>query len=397
MEENIMTSWKKAVALSCLVCLVTAPTTVAAANLQDKLQEYQSQKSQLNSQLADQKKQVDSTTSQIVSLNQTVKALNASIATYKSDIGQQQKQLKVLNLQQQKLTLEKEERVSQLNKFIRANYEDGGATYINVLLGSSNWSDFLDRVYQVQCIMQKYNQLLADINKLNTDISSQQSQINDKTVALQSMLKEKENAQTFSQQALTKQQTLFSQLSAQQKATATAASNAQNKINIVEEQIRQQEEEAALAEQDRKNGINPDAPAPGGGITAPVKLVGGTGPVVNYAMQFVGVRYVWGGTSPSGWDCSGFVQYVYKHFGVSLYRVSQQQYTQGTAVAKSDLKPGDLVFFSTYGAGATHVGIYIGGGQMVNAASTRRGTVVDNISDNYWGPRYLGARRVVVP
>jgi cell wall-associated NlpC family hydrolase len=111
--------------------------------------------------------------------------------------------------------------------------------------------------------------------------------------------------------------------------------------------------------------------------------------IVTYAASFRGVKYVYGGTNPSGFDCSGFVQYVYAHFGVSIPRTSQQQYSVGTAVSVSNLQPGDLVFFHDNGSGPGHVGLYIGEGRMIHAPHT--GDVV-KIAPLEKG--LVGARRV---
>jgi cell wall-associated NlpC family hydrolase len=90
--------------------------------------------------------------------------------------------------------------------------------------------------------------------------------------------------------------------------------------------------------------------------------------VLAYASKFLGIPYVWGGTTPSGgFDCSGFTQYVFAHFGINLPRVSQDQQNVGTLISRSDLQPGDLVFFGTP---AHHVGIYVGNGEMINAPHT---------------------------
>lgn len=115
--------------------------------------------------------------------------------------------------------------------------------------------------------------------------------------------------------------------------------------------------------------------------------------IIGYALSFRGTPYRFGGTSPStGFDCSGFTRYVFGKFGISLPRASYDQYRAGSPVPKGDLKPGDLVFFTTYTNGASHVGIYMGGGRFVD--SSNRGVVVQDMTSGYYGERYLGARRV---
>lgn len=116
--------------------------------------------------------------------------------------------------------------------------------------------------------------------------------------------------------------------------------------------------------------------------------------IVNYAYNFLGTPYVWGGTSTSGFDCSGFTQYVFKQMGYSIKRTAAQQLTCGYAV--TDLQLGDLVFFEntyTTGADASHVGIYVGDNQFIHTASG--GVKVTDLSDDYYAARYVGARRVI--
>ncbi|NMA67823.1 MAG: LysM peptidoglycan-binding domain-containing protein [Desulfitobacterium sp.] len=117
------------------------------------------------------------------------------------------------------------------------------------------------------------------------------------------------------------------------------------------------------------------------------------GSIVDRALSFVGTKYVYGGSSASGFDCSGFTKYVYAGSGISLPRTSYAQFNSGTKVSKNNLQPGDLVFFSTYAAGASHVGIYIGGGRFVHASNPSSGVKINGINDSFYGPRYLGARR----
>lgn len=117
--------------------------------------------------------------------------------------------------------------------------------------------------------------------------------------------------------------------------------------------------------------------------------------IIATAKKYIGVPYKWGGSSPSGFDCSGFVQYVFKAHGISLNRTCETQYKHGTYVSKSSLKPGDLVFFqNTYKAGISHIGIYIGNGQFIHASSSK-GVVISNLSSSYYVTHYYGARRVL--
>jgi len=118
--------------------------------------------------------------------------------------------------------------------------------------------------------------------------------------------------------------------------------------------------------------------------------------VANLAQQYVGSPYRWGGTSPSGFDCTGFVLFVYSQFGIRLPHNEAGQLASGPSVSPDDLQPGDvLVFANTYRAGLSHTGIYIGDGQFVHAADERHGVMVSALWDSYWGPRLVGAARTM--
>lgn len=132
-------------------------------------------------------------------------------------------------------------------------------------------------------------------------------------------------------------------------------------------------------------------PASRGASTDPSTL--GTR-IAAIARQYEGSPYRWGGTSPKGFDCSGFTLYVFQRVGISLPHSASDQASMGTHVDKGDLKPGDLVFFHTYGNGISHVGIYLGNGNFISA--TNEGVAIDSVNDPYyWGPRYIGARRLL--
>lgn len=122
----------------------------------------------------------------------------------------------------------------------------------------------------------------------------------------------------------------------------------------------------------------------------------GTGAdILAEARKYLGTRYVSGGASPSGFDCSGLVYYVLKQVGYAPYRTPSDQYNQGTYVDKASLKPGDIVFFAGTGAsGISHVGIYAGNGQFLHAPNSRSTVSYSDLTSGYWANHYYGARRM---
>ena len=125
--------------------------------------------------------------------------------------------------------------------------------------------------------------------------------------------------------------------------------------------------------------------------TVPISGKGAT--VVETAKKYIGCSYVYGASGPSSFDCSGFTSYVFKQHGISLNRTAAGQYSNGVAVSRNQLQPGDLVMFGK--SGINHVGIYIGGGQIVHAANKSRGVTTDTINSGYYNNNYVGARRVM--
>ncbi|MDQ3929074.1 MAG: C40 family peptidase [Chloroflexota bacterium] len=107
--------------------------------------------------------------------------------------------------------------------------------------------------------------------------------------------------------------------------------------------------------------------------------------IVSIAYKYNGYRYRYGGSSPSGFDCSGFVYYVYRQAGISIGRDTNSQYNSGTRVSFNNLQPGDIVLFSnTYRRGLSHAAIYIGGGQIIHAVNESVGVTVSNLNSSYW-------------
>ena len=127
--------------------------------------------------------------------------------------------------------------------------------------------------------------------------------------------------------------------------------------------------------------------APADGVTVPA--------VIQTALDFLGVPYRLGGTDPSGFDCSGLMQWVFARHGMTLPREVRDQYRVGREIDLDDVKPGDLIFFETVSRGASHVGMIIGEGRFVHAPSSQGVVRVEPYTANYWIRRFVGVRRVI--
>jgi len=379
---------RKLIALSTIILVLSLPT-IAQADLQQNLSNYQHQYKDLENQQNAQKQKENELVGQVAGLNQSTRTLNANIALQERSIKNNQAEIKKLKDQQKQLTDQKEKNLQELRFILRMNYMGSPLNYLEGLFESKSLIDMLDKVEQINYIVKGFDKSQKEIVQLNQEISEKKSLSEQKSSELQAALESLKTSKASTEQAAKKQKDLLSQLNAEQRATLNSKNQTQANIDYVQQLIIQEQIDAENA---KKNPVVSDNG--GGSISQPVKLTGTVGDLIAYAERFIGVRYLWGGTTPSGFDCSGYTQYVFRNFGINLPRVSQDQFNVGTAVSKGDLKPGDLVFFSTYGPGATHVGIFIGGDTMIDSES-RGVTVTSLFSNNYWSPRYIGARRVI--
>lgn len=117
--------------------------------------------------------------------------------------------------------------------------------------------------------------------------------------------------------------------------------------------------------------------------------------VVDTAMLYLGTPYVWGGTTKKGFDCSGFVQYVFKECGYTVDRTAADIYKNGTYVEKANLEIGDAICFSSHTESIGHVGIYIGNGQFIHASSGSGAVIISDLSEDYYTARYVGSRHII--
>jgi peptidoglycan DL-endopeptidase CwlO len=249
-----------------------------------------------------------------------------------------------------------------------------------VLLGSSSFEDMLNRVEAINSTSNQDASIVRQVTSYKAAIKRHRTELQNAHAEQQHVVAEKVAQRQRIESQLASRRQLLSSIKGQ-IAQIKAAEAAQQRRLEAAAQSRLATETAPPA-----TGIGVGASTPEGSTVAPPNVHGG---VVGIAMQYLGVPYVWGGASPRGFDCSGLVMYVFAQIGVSLPHSSYAQYNMGTPVSISQLQPGDLVFF----AGASHEGIYIGGGQFVHAPHTGDVVKISSLS-GWYSSEFAGGRRI---
>jgi peptidoglycan DL-endopeptidase CwlO len=259
-----------------------------------------------------------------------------------------------------------EERLVQL-------YQNGSPDLVEILLGSSSLNEILDGIETASRVTDQDEQILDEVRTFREEIKQREAEL---------------------EEALSKQEQVVAERAAKRQEIEATLAQRQELLNSIKDQIaelkaeeRRRQARLEAAAQARLNS-QPTTTSSGGGGSAPPSKYGG---VVGIAMQYLGIPYQWGGESPStGFDCSGFTYYVFSRVGVSLPRTVSTQYAVGVAVSRSQLQPGDLVFFNGLG----HVGIYIGGNQFIHSPHTGDVVKISSMT-GYYSSTYVGGRRIL--
>jgi cell wall-associated NlpC family hydrolase len=248
-------------------------------------------------------------------------------------------------------------------------YTSGEESLVEVLLGSSSFDELVDRLDTADRVSAQDAQIISEVRTFRAEVKRREAEL---------------------AAARDRQEQVLAEREAQKAAVQAKLAERQRLLSSIKDQIaRLKAEEAArqrrLEAQARARLSSPPSPVSTG--NAPPSTYGG---VVGIAMQYLGIPYQWGGSSPeTGFDCSGFVMYVYGQVGVSLPHNAAMQYGYGSAVDRSQLQPGDLVFFDGLG----HNGIYIGGNQFIHSPHTGDVVKISTIT-GWYADTYVGARRL---
>ncbi|MDX6402275.1 MAG: peptidoglycan DL-endopeptidase CwlO [Gaiellaceae bacterium] len=321
----------------------------------------------------------------------------AQIQQIDNSMGAAVEQYNLANVRLQKIETDQRENRKQL-KVTQANLKIAQAslsarlvtayttsqdnTTLSLLLGSTSFEDLLNRLEAVNSTSQQDASIVQQVTSFKAAVQQHRAEL----------LK-----------AHTEQQTVVAQKAAQKRRIQSQLASRRQLLSSIKGQIQRikaaeaaQQRQLAAAAQSRissggvqiptTDGVGVSASTPEGSTVAPPNVHGG---VVGIAMRYLGVPYVWGGSSPRGFDCSGLVAYVFAQIGVSLPHSSYAMYGMGTPVSISQLQPGDLVFFT----GASHMGIYIGGGQFIHAPHTGDVVKISSLS-GYYSSNFAGGRRI---
>jgi peptidoglycan DL-endopeptidase CwlO len=322
------------------------------------------------------------------SLDRAIQAYDAAterLQQVKADLQANQRQLGIArtSLRRSRNTLSR--------RLVELYTSGGGDASLEVLLGAANLDDLLNRLDAQDRVASQDATVLRQVTRFKTEVERRQRHL---------VLARKRQAELVGERAAAR-----SSIEGQLASRRQLLSSIHDQIGRIQaaERARQaelrREAAARLADQQKAaqaqalnswvatpSSTSP-APAPTPTPVPPPPSAGG-GSVVSIAMRYLGVPYVWGGASPSGFDCSGLVMYAYAQVGISLPHYTVSQYGMGSPVSRSQLQPGDVVFFDGLG----HNGIYIGGNQFIHAPHTGDVVKISSIT-GWYASTYVGARR----
>lgn len=285
---------------------------------------------------------------------------------------------------------------AHIAKRLRALYiNGGGGGAVEVILGAQSLEDLLDRLDIAQEVGSQDATVLRDVKRYRKEVQTRRAKLRSARERQASIVASRAATKRSIEGQLAERQRLLAsvrdeiaQLEAEERRRQ-ARIQAQARARLAAQQAAAEQAAAAAAAQAEVLNVQEAAPPQSEEVVAsvPDARYGG---VVGIAMQYLGVPYVWGGMSPSGFDCSGFTAYVYAQVGVSLPHHAASQFGYGVPVDRSQLQAGDLVFFDGLG----HMGMYIGGDQFIHAPHTGDVVKISSLNDSWYASRWVGARRV---
>ena len=371
---------KAVLALVLVVSLTIGSSQVVyATSAQNKKSEAEKNLNDVNKKIDNLENKKEEIEGELDTKNEELVNLMVDVGILEKEIDQNEKQLKQVKKDLKTAQKNEKKQYQAMKKRIKFMYERGDSAVISSLLESKSMADMLNRVEYFNEVYDYDRNLLDNYEKTRKQVEDLKAQVEDEK-------KELETAKDDLKQQQKQLETAMANLRSQQANADTQIANAKSLASEYQKTITEQnkiiqQQQAAAAASGRSSGgssggsggtskPNSNASVPGGNLNPPKTTNVSGSDVVNYAMQFVGKPYVWGGKDPTtGADCSGFTSYVYAHFGISIPSFSGAQRSCGQEVSYANAQAGDLICY------AGHVAIYMGGGKIVHAKGTAYGIV----------------------
>ena len=370
---------KAVLALVLVVSLTIGSSQVVyATSAQNKKSEAEKNLNDVNKKIDNLENKKEEIEGEFDAKNEELVNLMGDVGILEKEIDQNEKQLKQVKKDLKTAQKNEKKQYQAMKKRIKFMYERGDSAVISSLLESKSMADMLNRVEYFNEVYDYDRNLLDNYEKTRKQVEDLKAQVEDEK-------KELETAKDDLKQQQKQLETAMANLRSQQANADTQIANAKNLASEYQKTITEQnkiiQQQQAAAAASRSSGgssggsggtskPNSNASVPGGNLNPPKTTNVSGSDVVNYAMQFVGKPYVWGGKDPNtGADCSGFTSYVYAHFGISIPSFSGAQRSCGQEVSYANAQAGDLICY------AGHVAIYMGGGKIVHAKGTAYGIV----------------------
>jgi peptidoglycan DL-endopeptidase CwlO len=261
-----------------------------------------------------------------------------------------------------------------------------------VLLGASSLGDLIERIDSVNRISKDDVRIAEEVTRFRNEVRARQQHLVQAQARQRTIVAQRAGRRSAIERQLAERQTLLASIKDEiSKLQAAEQARQETLAREARAQLRSTPTQTSGEKQSSPPPSDPTTPAPSPSPSPPPASPPPSthGGVVGIALRYLGVPYRWGGASPSGFDCSGFLVYVFAKVGVYLPHSSYMQFRLGRFVPRSALQPGDAVFFN----GASHVGIYIGGGRFVHAPHTGDVVKISSLGDSWYSSTYVGARR----
>lgn len=407
---------RRLTALGLSLALAVTCIPFAGAITQSELDNMKKQQAELKSQVSDVQSQIRSLEKKEDTALEQVKLYQQQMDLIATQIGDTEALIDDYEVQIAQTQVELDEARQKAESYyqlfcerVRDMEESGGVSYWSILFDAASFSDLLDRITFIGDVVRYDNSMVDALEAARQEVADKETQLQTEKASQEAALVELESQHAEIEDATARTESLLEEIKANQAKYADQLEQLQSEQQELADDIasgqdeldaiRRAEEERKKAEEAaKKNNSNNGGSNSGGGSSVPPANVSGSGlgvDIANYACQFVGkLPYVWGGTSlTTGADCSGFVQAVFKQFGIYLPRTSHAQAKCGYAVSYADAQPGDLIYYnSSASASGGHIGIYIGNGQYVNAVGAKYGTRISYVNTGKSG---LTFRRVI--